>query len=119
MNTTIERERVYITHKRRMPWNLCPLCGATIKWVRLWTGEWSPCDELPVLFTKDRESKKQIVSRRELVTGKLLNPKKPDTVRVFTGRLPHYYSCPQLLEMRRDYAIRARMEEYANGAGRA
>lgn len=102
---------------------ICPLCHAPVKWVRLFDDTWSPCDELPILFSPDAESRTKIVSRRELVPGRLFRPGQ-GAGKAILGRLPHYYSCPALREERRAWVIEKRKEgthgkKYSgNGAGR-
>lgn len=111
---TTSLDRCWVTSKQRQPWVVCPLCGASLKWVRLWNGEWSPCDEVPVLFTFDAQSKTQIVVKRELVHGKAYR-RGQDAGAVKLGRLPHYYSCPVLLEERRAWARDNNRRKYQNG----
>lgn len=98
------RERCWLVHRRRQGWNECPLCGAPIKWLRLWDGQYSPCDEEPVLYVVDAKhlSKLKIISHRDFVDHVLL--KIPVGSKPKYGRLPHYYSCPVLINERRAWA---------------
>ena len=105
MNTTNDRDRCWITHKRRAAWNVCPLCGAPIKWVRLWNDEWSPCDDIPVLFLPDIKARTKIIRRRETVSGAIYKPRRDGTARPIPGRLPHFYSCPVLKQERRAWVM--------------
>lgn len=96
------RERCWVTHKRRPFWNECPLCGQPIKWIKLWDGKFSPCDDEPVLFVFSKDAKYKVVVKRELlehITLKIPPGEKPRY-----GRLPHYYSCPVLIKERREWA---------------
>ena len=82
---------------------ICPLCNAPIKWIHLWDDTWSPCDEVPVLFSADAQSKTQVIVRHELLHGKIYRRgAAPENVKF--GRLPHYYSCPVLRGERRAWA---------------
>lgn len=104
MMTYQTRERCWPTHRRRQPWNSCPLCRAPLKWVRLDTDEWCPCDEVPVLFLPAKSGRYRLVSKRVLVNGELY--KGDPHVHPKYGRLPHYYTCPVLIEERRQWARR-------------
>ena len=101
-----ERERCWIVHKRRAVWTSCPLCGAPIKWVRLWNGEYSPCDDEPVLFfiPPGKKGRYKVISKGEVVDNAAL--KIPRGEKAKYARLPHYYSCPQLRAERREWALR-------------
>ena len=105
-----ERERCWPTHRRREPWVLCPLCGAALRWIKLRSEKWTPCDELPVLFVKDG-GRTSCVSGRELVVGCSIYSPRLHFQKPRTGRLPHYYSCPILCRERREWAIQQRREE--------
>lgn len=83
---------------------MCPLCEAPLRWMKLRSDEWTPCDELPVLFVKDA-GRIKIVSGRQLVEGCSLYSPQKNREKPRTGRLPHYYSCPVLLRERREWAI--------------
>ena len=106
MSTYQERERCWPTHKRRRPWNSCPLCNAPISWVRLDDDLWCPCDDEPVLFTKAPSGRYRLVSKREIVNGELYKRGSSGLPRY--GRLPHYYSCPVLKAERRQWARQQR-----------
>lgn len=93
---------------------ICPLCNAPIKWIHLWDDTWSPCDELPVIFTPDPESKTQIIRRHELVHGVIYSPKQ-GTESTTMGRLPHYYSCPVLRKERKEWARKNYRKEREHG----
>ena len=100
-----ERERCWEVHWRRGWWTMCPLCGAPIKWVRLWDGRYSPCDEEPILFSfpeNGKKSKLKVVVRGELVENIVPHPKAGEKPRY--GRLPHYWSCSVLRKERQDWA---------------
>lgn len=105
MTYQTERERCWITHKRRPFWNDCPLCGAPIKWVRLWDGKFSPCNEEPVLydFAEKGKGRYKVVSKREIIENVTL--KVPVTAKPRYARLPHFYTCPVLIKERRAWAI--------------
>lgn len=98
------RERCWLTHKRREPWGICPLCRQPIAWRRLDIEGWSPCDELPVLFVPG--GRLRLVVRRGMVDGcKVFDPRK-DKGRPKYAMMPHYYTCPALKKERREWAIR-------------
>ena len=97
-----ELERCWITHKRKPYWNECPLCGKPLKWVRLWSGEFSPCDEEPVLYAKSKSGKLKIVARRDIVESVTTNIPLGEKPKY--GRIPHYYTCPVLVKERREWA---------------
>ncbi len=97
-----ERERCWVRHKRRSWWNTCPLCGQDVKWVRLWDGSYSPCNDEPVLFSVEKGSKYKVIVKGEIwedVSLKIPPGKKPQY-----GRLPHYFTCPVLIKERREWA---------------
>lgn len=97
-----ERERCWITHQRRRWWNTCPLCGQPIKWVWLSDGNYSPCNEEPVLYAFSDKSKFKVVVKRELLERVTLTV--PPDGKPRYGRLPHYYTCPVLVKERREWA---------------
>lgn len=101
-----ERERCWVTHKRRAYWSICPLCGADIKWVRLWDGTYSPCDEVPVLFwiPEKKKGRYKVVVKGEIIDNAAL--KIPKGVNAKYARLPHFYSCPVLRKERWEWALR-------------
>lgn len=101
-----ERERCWVVHKRRALWALCPLCGAPIKWVRLFDGSYSPCDEEPVLFwvPESKKGRYKVVSKGELIDHASLKIPKGETAKY--ARLPHFYACPVLREERREWALK-------------
>lgn len=98
------RERCWVTHKRRPYWNQCPLCGQPVKWVRLWYGEYSPCDLEPVLYSfPGRKTKFKAVAKRDIVENVIYRANPGDNPRY--GWKPHYYSCPVLVKERLEWAI--------------
>lgn len=102
----MNRERCWIVHRKRERWHNCPLCGAPITWVRIKNsddGEWSPCDEEPVMIVAGQRGKMQAVFWNELWTG--CRPYLPgrDKKHPMLGRLPHYYTCHVLLDDRRNW----------------
>lgn len=97
-----EREKCWITHKRRRFWNACQLCGQPIKWVRLLDGTFSPCNEEPALYAFSEKGKFKIVSKGELLKNITLNV--PVSGKLRYGHLPHYYTCPVLVKERREWA---------------
>lgn len=107
-SASTERERCWVVHKRRACWTLCPLCGAPVRWVRLWDGTYSPCDEEPVLFwiPEGKKGRYKVVSRGEVLEHVSLKVPKGKTAKY--ARLPHYYSCPELRAERREWALRHR-----------
>ena len=113
MMVTAERDRCWVTHRRRETWTRCPLCGAPITWVKLWDGTYSPCDTEPVLVVTDPGSKRQVVRRHELISGYAVY--KPGGVNpvgqtATYARLPHCLSCRVLRGERRAWAISHRKE---------
>lgn len=105
----IGRERCWVTHKRQPYWNMCPLCGVPVKWVRLWDGTFSPCDYEPVLFTpKKSPTRLKVVVKRELIEN--ISLYIPAGIKPRYGHLPHYYSCPVLIKERRAWAKNNRQE---------
>lgn len=112
MNTTTnsqrftnDRERCWIAHRRNEYWTLCPLCNAPLKWVRLFDGKYSPCDEEPILYSfpeNGQKSKIKVVVRGELVENIIPHAKNGEKPRY--GRLPHYFSCPVLRKERQEWA---------------
>lgn len=103
--TSTTRRRCWKTHRRREDWHVCPLCGAQIKWVRLWSGDFSPCDVEPVLFLPSKGARYSVVTRRELIDDcRLYNPRRDGANRPNIGSMPHYYTCPVLIEERRAWA---------------
>lgn len=99
-----DRDRCWLSHKRKENWILCPLCGKPIKWVRLWPGGYSPCDTVPVMYSKsDRKTKYQIVVKGDFICNVLIRAKPTEKPRY--GYLPHYYTCPVLVRERREWAI--------------
>lgn len=102
--TSPECERCWVIHKRKPYWTICPQCGAPVRWVRLWDGTWSPCDEEPVLYSfPGGKTKYKIIAKRDVVLNAVPRPKAGDKPRY--GRIPHYYTCPVLREERRAWAI--------------
>ena len=105
---TDNRERCWITHKRREYWNQCPICGRPIKWVRLWTGEYSPCDIEPVLYSRPgKQTKYQVVAKHDIWKNVVFKAAPGEPPRY--GWKPHFYSCPVLLEERREWARKNRI----------
>lgn len=103
--TTAARERCWLSHRRRPEFNSCPLCGAPIKWERLWDGTFSPCDAEPVLVIQKRGSRFNVVYRRELIKDcKLYSPRTDGCAAPKIARMPHYYTCPVLKAERREWA---------------
>ena len=108
------RDRCWLTHKRREPWMICPLCNQPIAWRRTDVDGWVPCDELPVLFVPG--GRLRLVVRRDLLDGcKLYRPGK-DKDRPLYAMLPHFYTCPVLKQERADWAFRKRLEGGFYGA---
>lgn len=103
---SLNRERCWVVHKRRAAWNTCPLCGASLRWVRLWDGSYSPCDEEPVLYyiPDGKKGKYKVVVKGEILENASI--KIPPCTTAKYARLPHYYSCPSLREERREWAIK-------------
>lgn len=105
---TDNRERCWITHKRRDYWNQCPLCGRPIKWVRLWTGEYSPCDIEPVLYSRPgKQTKYQVVAKNDIWKNVVFKAVPGEPPRY--GWKPHFYSCPILLAERWEWARKNRI----------
>lgn len=100
------RERCWIVHKSRAYWQNCPQCGKPIRWVRLWDGQYCPCDDEPVLFSFEKSGKHTVVVKRDLIENVSLST--PENEKPRYGRLPHFYSCPVLIEERRAWAKKHR-----------
>ena len=107
----MNRDRCWIVHRKREIWRNCPLCGAPIAWVKVKNsddGEWSPCDEEPVMISVGQQTRKQAVLRNELWKGCRKYIPGRDKKRPMFGRFPHYYTCAVLLKERKEYAIARR-----------
>ena len=91
MNT---RDRVWLKHHHREPWEYCPLCAAPLRWV--YDGDqWIPCDREPALYTRNIDAKALIVVKKELVGNcEIWEPGKHGKYSL--GLLPHVYSCDLL-----------------------
>lgn len=101
-----ERERCWVVHRHRAYWNVCPLCGANIQWVRLWDGSYSPCNEEPVLYyiPEDKKGRYKVVVKNEILDHASL--RVPFGKAVKYAHLPHYYSCLPLRSERREWALK-------------
>jgi len=88
-----------MAHRRREPWNVCPLCGKPLRWVRVI--EWTPCDEEPVLFVPG--GKMTLIKKRDFVLNCALY-KRGDKNRPGTALIPHFYTCEVLRRERREWA---------------
>lgn len=108
-----ERDRCWLTHRRREPWTVCPQCGRPIQWRRTDADGWVPVDEYPAMVVPGgRES---VVKHRDLIGGVRLYVPARDrgTPPVYAWR-PHYYSCPVLRDERKAWA-KARRQKKEEG----
>ena len=98
-------------HKHKGDFCECPHCGKPIRWIYDGDG-WLPCDHEPVMFILHPRGTKNIVYEKQLFTNGLIY-RKGDRRFIgepMRGNELHYYSCPVIREMRREYAIRKSLE---------
>lgn len=99
---------IWKTHRRRNEYDECPHCGSPLRWI--YDGlQWYPCDKKPVLFILHPEGTKHIVYKKELYQNALLytpGDKRFYGVSPLYGSIQHYFTCPVLIQHRRDYARR-------------
>lgn len=104
-----EPDKCWMVHRRQAWWDACPHCQKRIKWIRLFDGRWSPCNEEPVMYTfpkNGEKSKYKVVAKRDIVENVIFKVPPEDKPRY--GWLPHYFSCPVLRKERREWAIKNR-----------
>ena len=105
----VVRDRVWLTHKRRMPWTLCPQCQAPLEWRRTDADGWIPCDSIPALYLKG--GKIQVVRHRDLIPGcRLYEYEKDKGHKPKYAWIPHFYTCPVLKKERQMWAMNNRLK---------
>lgn len=100
---------IWKTHKHKIhDFENCPHCGAELRWIYD-DFVWLPCDKQPTLFILHPQGKKSIVYNRKVYEN-CLEFKKGDNRFLdcvpLQGNIQHYYTCPILRQMRRDYINR-------------
>ena len=89
------RERLWLTHQRRLDEDYCPLCFAPIKWV--YDGsKWIPCDREPALAYlgkgfKKAVYKRELIDRVWLYRDGAIPGESPVEVLI-----PHVFNCEEL-----------------------
>ena len=112
---TIFSPLIWKTHKKRAYGNICPHCGASIKWIYDGT-QYYPCDEKPVLFTMHPEGRQVLIYRRsELDHCVLYDPKNPKCSGTpYRAYIQHFYTCPVLKQHREEYVNNLWRNNYGN-----
>ena len=100
------RERPWLTHHRREPWVICPLCGAPIQWRKTDVDGWVPCDQTPVLYVQG--GRLRLVKRRDLVPGCAVYRPVQHSGHPQYAWMPHYYTCQVLRKERTQWAYEKR-----------
>lgn len=99
------RDRCWKTHKKREPWDSCPLCDQPLKWV--YNGvEWMPCNREPILFILHPKGRNAVVYRRRIYDNAILYQPNNNVFykqQPLQGYMQHYYTCPVLKQERKDY----------------
>ena len=88
-------QRVWMKHRRKPEWEMCPRCFSPLKWI--YDGfDWIPCDREPVLFYPNIGDK-HIVYRKELISNAALyRDKKRPALIPCTGHRPHVCTCEEI-----------------------
>lgn len=94
----MQRDRCWLKHWRREDWVVCPLCGEPLRWVRLITGEYTPCDAQPALVCKG--GRWAVVKRKDLTDAKYRRWRPQSGTDPFFARIPHIYTCSVLRDER-------------------
>ena len=98
---TMFRERLWLTHRRRLETDFCPLCFSPIKWI--YDGcIWIPCDREPILVYPSIGNKTAVINRElvndcALFSDGAINGKRP-----ILAHMPHVFTCSELRGKRRD-----------------
>jgi hypothetical protein len=89
------RDRLWLTHRRKLDLDYCPLCLSPVKWV--YDGSlWIPCDREPALAYLGHGDS-QAVYRRELIDGVHLYRDGPlNGNRPVEVLIPHVFTCKEL-----------------------
>lgn len=91
----IFRDRLWLTHRRKLDTDFCPLCFAPIKWI--YDGIlWIPCDREPILVYPYAGDKKAVI-RRELVNHcALYSDGILEGIKPVLAHMPHVFTCETL-----------------------
>lgn len=104
--------QLWKTHRHAEAVERCPLCGEKIKWIYIEDG-WAPCDEDPVLFILHPAGKDVVIYKgRKYECAMIYKPgmRFAGVYEPLKGYRQHYYTCAEIKEMRKNYAIQMRQE---------
>lgn len=97
-----------LKHKYRGQNDFCSLCGEGLKWIKNRAEDyWVPVDAKPVMYEPDIDGRYIIYDRfhKKIPFAKVYKKGGPELNKPRQGHIPHYFTCPVLLERRRDYCI--------------
>lgn len=90
-----ERERLWLTHKKRLQFDFCPLCFDPIKWI--FDGiVWIPCDREPILAYAGVGAKTVIYKRELLKNFYLYSDGFLGNTQPVWCHNPHIFNCTEL-----------------------
>lgn len=98
-----EKDRCWLTHRKREDWSVCPRCGKPLIWRRN-GDEWTPCDTEPKLCVTG--GRWRINKNRELTEAEYRLWKPGYKEKPIYAMIPHYYTCTPLRDARREFARR-------------
>lgn len=106
MNISLQSCR--LKHKYRGNDDYCTLCGESLKWIKNKQEDfWVPVDAKPVMYEPDLNGRYVIYDRfhKKVPFAKVFGKGGAVLKKPVQGHIPHYFTCPVLIERRRDYYI--------------